>query len=301
MLQASWRDVGDEALAVRRRPAGEALALDDGAKRVARAVAFGAMARTVDQIGASVPLRRLRRVRHERAAVEIQKLPQADQPANVERKADLVAVRAAGDRRQRLQISKQIARVVERHVLIRRVRERRKQMAAAPRRALGERGDEVGFAPGTDAVFGIGRDIRRIERAERRFQGKSAAKLVALHLVGIVCRCRMARGAAADLEQCVPVGEVGCVRRQRRSRNGGRVGQDPQHKRDDDDGRQRRDRELAQGDKRPHRRSLARKRMALTMNGCERQTPLIPAKAGICGSRSVPAFAGTSGDMEAET
>src|SRR3984885_10288587 len=93
MLQASWRDVGDEALAVRRRPAGKALALDDGAKRVARAVAFGAMARTVDQISASVPLRRLRRVRHERAAMEVQKLPQADQPANVERKPDLVAVR----------------------------------------------------------------------------------------------------------------------------------------------------------------------------------------------------------------
>src|ERR1700727_1307428 len=109
MLQASWRDVGDEALAVRRRPAGKALALDDGAKRVARAVAFGAMARTVDQISASVPLRRLRRVRHERAAMEVQKLPQSDQPRNVERKPDLVAVRAPGDRRPRLQISNTIA------------------------------------------------------------------------------------------------------------------------------------------------------------------------------------------------
>ena len=55
------RDVRHPALAFRIGPAGEALRRDDAAEKIARAVALGAMAETVDEIGAAIPLRRTRR------------------------------------------------------------------------------------------------------------------------------------------------------------------------------------------------------------------------------------------------
>ena len=44
--------------------AGNALACDDAVEKIARAVAFGAMAKTVDETGAAIPLRRARLATH---------------------------------------------------------------------------------------------------------------------------------------------------------------------------------------------------------------------------------------------
>src|ERR1700683_114865 len=62
MTESSRRDVRHPAFAVGRGAAGETLALDDAAEKIARAVALGAVSRAVHQIGAAIPLCRLRRI-----------------------------------------------------------------------------------------------------------------------------------------------------------------------------------------------------------------------------------------------
>src|SRR5208282_3354346 len=84
MLQPDRGDVRHPALAVRTGSAGKARAGDDGAEKIARAVAFGAVPGAVDQISAAIPLRRLRRIASKRPAVEIQHLPESDQAADIE-------------------------------------------------------------------------------------------------------------------------------------------------------------------------------------------------------------------------
>src|SRR5262249_10094358 len=96
IADAGRRDVGDPAAAALRiRAAGKSLACDDAAEHVARTVAFGAMARTVDEIGASVPLRRSARVRLERPAIEKQKFPTAQEPAYPKLRGEIVVARLA--------------------------------------------------------------------------------------------------------------------------------------------------------------------------------------------------------------
>jgi hypothetical protein len=79
---------------------------------------FGAMARCVRQIGASVPLRGLRDVGPERRIVEKQQLPQADGAADAEGKFQSVAGRGAGNSRQGFEIGEEIAQVFGAHCLI---------------------------------------------------------------------------------------------------------------------------------------------------------------------------------------
>src|SRR5438128_12601347 len=60
IADSCWRDIGDGAVAAFRiGTAGKALACDDAAEGVARAVALRAMARAADQISAPIPLGRL--------------------------------------------------------------------------------------------------------------------------------------------------------------------------------------------------------------------------------------------------
>ena len=127
-----------------------------------------------------------------------QKLPAADQPALVERKRQIVPAHFARHRRQGFKISKQIAHVVELHVLVGRIGKRRIEIGAVRRRALPQRGDEIRLAPAADAVIGVGRDIRHIEGTERRIERQAAAKPGAIDLVGILVRDGVARRAATD-------------------------------------------------------------------------------------------------------
>src|SRR6202035_5170093 len=59
---ALLRDVRHPALAFRIGPAGEALAGDDAAEEIARAMTLRAMAEAVDQIRPAIPLRVVRRI-----------------------------------------------------------------------------------------------------------------------------------------------------------------------------------------------------------------------------------------------
>ena len=106
-------DVRHKALPFRIGTAGKALACNDAAEKIARAVAFGAMAETVDEIGAAIPLRRARLVGNEQPAVEEQQFPDADIAADVERERQVVIAHLAGDRRQRFQIGEEIADILD--------------------------------------------------------------------------------------------------------------------------------------------------------------------------------------------
>ena len=122
-------------------------------------------------------------------------------------------------------------------------------MPAVGRRALGHRGDEVRFAPLADAVVRIGRDVRHVERAERRFEPQPAAEL---RLV-VLPRRRVARRAAAGVEHLLAVREIRCVAPERARRHRRRNGDEPEHRKTDDSAGNDEQGELAQ-----HRASLWR-------------------------------------------
>src|SRR5205085_12500699 len=126
------RNVGHPALAFRIGPAGETLRGDDAAERIARAVTFGAMAKTVDKIGAAIPGGRMRGIGDKRFAVEEQQLPHADRGADVEWKRQIVIAYPALNDRKRLEISEEIAHVLNLGPLIGCVRKSRVEMR--PRR-----------------------------------------------------------------------------------------------------------------------------------------------------------------------
>src|SRR5262249_60638550 len=106
----------------------------------------------------------------------------AEEAAELEVERQVVVVRRALDRRQRLEIAEQVAQVFQLHVLIRRVGKRRIVVAAVGRGALPHGGGGIRLAPVADALLWVGRDGRGEERAERRLQrqGDPAARLFRL-------------------------------------------------------------------------------------------------------------------------
>src|SRR6202022_2036993 len=155
------RDVRHPALAFRIRPAGETLRGDDAAEKVTRAVALRAMAKAVDEVSAAIPAGRARRIRHERLAVHEQQLPEPDIAPDVERKRHVMIAHLAGNGGKRLQVSEEIADILDLGVLVRRIGKGRKVMKAGWRNPLGHCGSEFSLGPSPDAVGWIGRDIRR--------------------------------------------------------------------------------------------------------------------------------------------
>ena len=133
VLQAGRRDVGHPALAVRRRAAGKALALDD--RRRARCAGCGTRRsgrarspdRRRDSIARSAPDRA--RTAH-RGGTAASIVPTRRRMLKGNGRS--CSRTRARDRRQRFQIGEQVAHVVERHVLIGSVGERR-EADARPR------------------------------------------------------------------------------------------------------------------------------------------------------------------------
>ena len=196
--------LGTHPLPDRSGPPAKRLSALDRAEDVARAVAFGAVAGAVDQIGAAVPLRRFAGIRRERLAVNEQEIPAANQPAPTEWQRQLVRRRLASDYGQRVQIGEQITRVIELDALVGRIRERRIIVLAVRRRAFQQCRDEIRLAPGPDPILSIGRDVGRKERAERRDEREAAAEMGWILLAGR----GVARRAAARVEHDLAVGEI---------------------------------------------------------------------------------------------
>ena len=124
--------------------------------------------------------------------------------------------------------------VAERNVLVRAEGKHGKIVRARRRRALGQRGDEIGLAPPADPVLRVGRDVGRVEGAERRLEREPAAELRAVVLV----RRDVAGRTSAGEQHGAPVGEIGIARRQGARRHGLRNGDDPERRdaeRGDDD------------------------------------------------------------------
>ena len=186
-------------------------------------MAFRAMAKTVHEISAAIPLRRMRGIGAERPVVHEQEFPHADIAADVERKRHVVVAHFACDQRQRLQVSEEVAHVFKPCVLVRRVGKGGKVVQAVRRGPLHDGGDEISLAPAPDAVIRIGRDVRRVERAERRRDREPTAELLAIGLVGN----GVTRGTSAGAEHFKAVGEVRLIGRKRARRYNRRRGQPP--------------------------------------------------------------------------
>src|SRR5262249_60228811 len=101
-------------------PAGKALARDDTVEAIAGAVALRAMARTVDEISAAIPQRRLGRVGLELLPVEKEEFPASEHAADLEMERQVVAARPSFHRRRSLEGGEEIA-----HTLATRARGRR--------------------------------------------------------------------------------------------------------------------------------------------------------------------------------
>src|SRR5205823_5428069 len=91
------------------------------AEEIARAVTFRAMPGSIDEVGASIPLRALRGVRFEHASIEEKKFPGAQDAAETENRRQIMRTRFAAHRCQGLDEGEQVAHVIETHVLVGRV------------------------------------------------------------------------------------------------------------------------------------------------------------------------------------
>src|SRR5262249_40954264 len=133
-MQPRRRNVGRPFGAI-WRAAGKTLVFDDSAKDVAQTVAFSTMPGPVHEIRPAVILCSFCTIGHESPFAKKQQLPDAEQSAFVEWKRELMAMRSALHQRQCFEISKKVTNVVELHIAIRGVRERRIKIGAVLRGA----------------------------------------------------------------------------------------------------------------------------------------------------------------------
>src|SRR5262249_34014679 len=103
---------------------------NDGAEEIARAVALRAMAKSVDEIGAAIPRRRMPGICSKWLAVQKQPFPDSDRTANVERKWQLMGAHSPLHRRERHEVGEEIADVLYLRALIGGVGKRRIVMRA---------------------------------------------------------------------------------------------------------------------------------------------------------------------------
>ena len=147
---------------------------------VARRVAFAAMAERGGEIGAAVPLRGFRGVRDEAPALEERRIPERHGPALIEREAEIVRADWAARSRGRVMRYALIASTSSRLSCgIRGVGKGGIQVLPVLADALAHRAHELIVAVGADAVLRIGRDVGRIDRAERQLERDASGKRLA--------------------------------------------------------------------------------------------------------------------------
>src|SRR5471032_276628 len=105
--------------------------------------------------------------------------------------------------------AEQVADIFQPGMLIRRIGKGRKVMNSGWRYPLGHGANEFRLGPSPDAIDRIRRDIRSVERSERRRYCKSAAESGAVGLAGN----GMTGGTSASVERCQSVGQVWSVGR----------------------------------------------------------------------------------------
>ena len=213
---------------VRRMPgtergAGQGLAADFRHQRIARRVAGAAVRQAFGQVGAAVDLHALRCVRHEALIVEEQGIPAQHRQAHIEREWQCRLARRLVDGLDGLhEVVIQVAHVRIRQLRIAGVGHGRIQVAAIGAHAFAQGARKVGFRVVADAAFFRRRDIRRVDRAQRRVDGVAAR-------IRLAARCRMAGHAiggdsqiAAPLQPCIGLASHGGGRAVRRQGDGRR-------------------------------------------------------------------------------
>ena len=138
------------------------------------------MGQSLDQIGAAVPFRGFRGVGLIAPVAQEQQLPAGDHGALIERKRQLVRAGRRMNRRPRHQIRIERAVVFVGNMGEVVIREGRIEMLAIPIDARLHGAAERGFRPAADPGLGIGRDVRGIDRAERRRHRKPAGEILAV-------------------------------------------------------------------------------------------------------------------------
>src|SRR5487761_1997935 len=135
-----------------------------------------AMCQPLDQIGAAIPFGALRSIRLVGSAPKEQQLPACDDDALIEREGKLVCAGGGVDRLPRHQIGVERLVVAIGDIGEMVVGEGRIEMSADTINAGPHRAAECSLRPPADAGVRIRRDVRGIDRAERRRHRKTAGK-----------------------------------------------------------------------------------------------------------------------------
>ena len=77
---------------------------------------------------------------------------------------------------KRFQVGKEVTDVFDPGMRVRRIGKGRKIMKPGRRNSFGHRANEFGLGPSADAIGRIRRDIRSVERPERRWYGKATSE-----------------------------------------------------------------------------------------------------------------------------
>ena len=140
------------------------------------------MAERLDQIMPAVPVRIAGRIGLDRGAVEIEKLPEPDEAPDRHRKGQFVRRRFVLHRLKGAQIRHQVAHVLDAHMGVIDVGQRRIIVPAKRGYAAHQGIGEVNRSPAADPVIGIRRDVWRMKRAELRCERQAAAEAMPIRL-----------------------------------------------------------------------------------------------------------------------
>ena len=129
-----------------------------------------------------------------RAGAKEQRAPDRERGLLVERERERMRLVGLGDRRQALQVGEHRVGIGARQAGVVGIRKRRVQQAPVARAAVVQRAPEVVAAPGTDAGRDIGRQVGRVDVAERGLERPPAG-------IRRVAGLGMAAEAAAGADQ----------------------------------------------------------------------------------------------------
>jgi hypothetical protein len=184
-------------------------------------MAFAAMLEALHEIGTTIDLRRLIRIRLEHAIFEEHQIPADQRGAHIEREWHQIRFGRRMHRRQGEQIGLDGEGIVTRDLRVPRERHDRVEMLAVHADTFVEHANELIVGDLANSGVVVGRDVWRRELAERRVHVQAAGE-------GLAVRGRVASFAVAGGRQVFAVSDqssVRCVGVFYRRKGGGEAGQ----------------------------------------------------------------------------
>ena len=181
------------------------------------------MRQALDQIGAAIPFRAPGGVGPVAAAMKEQQFPAGDDKTLIERKAELVGAGRGVNRRPRHQIGVERPVVVVGDIGEMIVGKGRIELLAVAVDAIAHGAAKGLFRPLADPGLGVGCDVRRIDRAERRRHRDAAGKRLA-------AARRVTIAAIADRGENAAPSHQRRIERPRRRRSDGGDRRPPGHR-----------------------------------------------------------------------